>query len=126
MLSQRSLAVASAALLVFASAASAVAGPSGSDHKIDKAVRDALAAGAPTQSVIITVQPGYRDTIRQALQQHGDVIKSEHPLIDAIAVQLHSSDIAEIANQPWVNTIGADAIVSAKAVATSTTTTSPS
>ncbi|HEY6211354.1 MAG TPA: S8 family peptidase, partial [Vicinamibacterales bacterium] len=82
--------------------------------KIDRAVRAGLLSGARTQSVIITVKPGYRETIRQALQQHGDRIKAEHPLIESLTVDLHSEDVAELAKQPWVNAIAADAIVSAK------------
>ena len=100
-----------AVLLVVGATSNALAGAP-SNHKIDRAVQDALRRGAATQAVIITVKPGYRDTLRRALRQHGDVIKSEHPLIDGLAVQLHSGDIVELANQPWVEAIAADAIVS--------------
>src|SRR6266496_2647392 len=83
------------------------------DAKIDRALRAGLRSGAPTQSVIITVKPGYRATIREALQQHGDRIKSEHPLIESLAVEIHSGDVAELALQPWVVSIAIDAAVSA-------------
>src|SRR5438034_11484361 len=75
------------------------------DAKIDRALRNGLRSGAPTQSVIITVTPGYRGTIREALQQHGDRIKSEHPLIESLTVDIHSADISELAKQPWVVSI---------------------
>src|SRR5262249_30880770 len=65
--------------------------------KIDRAVRAGLRSGLRTQSVIITVKEGYRTTIREALQQHGDRIKSEHPLIESLAVELHSEDVTELA-----------------------------
>src|SRR5262245_8684374 len=82
--------------------------------KVDRALQDALRTGAPTQSVIVTVEQGYRSTLRDALQKHGDRIKSEHPLIESLAVELHSEDVAELAKQPWVDSLAADAIVSAK------------
>jgi serine protease AprX len=85
------------------------------EPKIDRALQDDLRGGAPTQSVIVTVKPGYRSTLREALQKHGDRIKSEHPLIESLTVDLHSEDLAELAKQPWVESLAADAIVSAKA-----------
>ena len=84
--------------------------------KVDHALQNGIRSGAPTQSVIVTVKPGYRATLRDALQKHGDRIKSEHPLIESLAVDLHTEDIAELAKQPWVDSLAADAIVSAKAV----------
>jgi len=86
-----------------------------SNSKVDRALRESLRQGASRQSVIISVKPGYRDALRQALQQHGDVIKSEHPLIDAVAVDLHSVDVDELANQPWIDSVAADSVVSATA-----------
>ena len=96
------------------------------EAKIDRGLRESLRNGAATQSVIITVKAGYRTDIRQSLEQHGDRIKAEHPLIGALAVEIHSEDIAEVANHPWVDAISLDAMVSAGAAATSakhTTTT---
>jgi serine protease AprX len=90
------------------------------DPKIDRALQNDLQGGAPTQSVIITVKPGYRPTLRDALQKHGDRIKSEHPLIESLAVDLHSEDVAELAKQPWVESLAADAVVSAKAAPSQT------
>lgn len=109
-----------AAFFVLAAIQPALAGPKSPNHKVDRQVRESLATGAATQSVIITVKPGYRDTLRDALKQHGDVIKSEHPLIDALAVELHSVDVDELANQPWIATIAADAFVYAKATLATT------
>jgi serine protease AprX len=97
-------------------ATTAFAAPPKSVHKIDRAVRDGIDAGATTQPVIITVKPGYRDTIRTALKQHGDAIRSEHPLVEGVAVTLHSSDVEELAAQDWVESITLDSPVSATAV----------
>jgi hypothetical protein len=101
-------------------AAQPAAADSKSNAKVDRALHDSLQLGASTQSVISSVKPGYRDVLRQALRQHGDVIKSEHPLIDAVAVELHSVDVDELANQPWVESIAADSFVYAKANQTNT------
>src|ERR1051326_4433390 len=89
------------------------------DAKIDRALRAGLRSGAPTQSVIITVTPGYRGTLRDALQQHGDRIKAEHPLIEALTADIHSEDITELSKQPWVLSVAVDAVVSAKDTQTS-------
>ena len=102
------------ALFVLGLAASGFA-QGGTDAKIDRAVRNGLRSGLATQSVIITVKPGYRPTLRGALQQHGDRIKSEHPLIESLTVDLHSEDVNELAKQPWIESIALDAVVSAKA-----------
>src|SRR5579884_3234026 len=85
------------------------------DSKVDRGLRDALKHGGATQNVIVTVNAGCRDFVRTSLQNHGDRIKSDHPLIDAIAVELHSEDVTELANHACVKTLSYDAPVSAKA-----------
>jgi serine protease AprX len=88
----------------------------GHDHvKVDRALRASLLKGHATETVIISVKPGYRDALRKALQDHGDVITEEHPLIEAISVVLHSGDVDEIAKQPWVEAVSANAFVYATA-----------
>src|ERR1700730_18008738 len=74
-----------------------------------------MRSGAPTQKVIISVMPGYRAGIRQALEAHGDVVKSEHPLVDALAAEIHTGDVSELARHPWFLSVSADATVSAGA-----------
>ena len=101
--------------LLLATVQPALAGQHKDDRKVDRAVRESMRAGTATQSVIITVKPGYRDSLRESLLRHGDVIKSEHPLIDAMAVEIHSSDVDELSNQPWVAAVSADAFVYANA-----------
>ena len=83
----------------------------GPDRKIDRRVRETLSTGARTQSVIITVEPGYRSTLRDVLQRHGDRIRAEHQVLDAIAVEIHTEDIAGLSAQPWIKAIASDAPV---------------
>jgi hypothetical protein len=53
--------------------------------KIDRALRDALNAGAATQSVIISVNPGCHAGI-QAIEQHGDVAAlAQSPCVKAVS-----------------------------------------
>ena len=85
------------------------------------ALRESLSTGARTQQVIITVKPGHRADIRQALEAHGDVIGSEHPSIDALAAEIHSLDVDEIARHPWVLSVSADAVVFAGAASSAST-----
>src|SRR5580765_4293065 len=79
--------------------------------KIDRAVAESLAAGDKAQRVIITMQPGFRDGVRDALKKHGDVIRSEHPLVESIAATVHSGDINELASHPGVKYVSSDATV---------------
>jgi len=83
--------------------------------KIDGALTDSIAAGEQTQRVIVTMQPGFRDGVREALRKHGDIIKSEHPLVESIAAIVHSEDVNELANHPGVKYVSADATVFAGA-----------
>src|SRR5262245_13213464 len=106
-----------ALLLLGLSGQSVLAGQAsrGSHNKIDRALADALASGEETQRIIITVLPGFRDGVRDALKSHGDVIKSEHPSVDAIAAIVHSGDISELANHPGIKYVSIDATVYAGA-----------
>src|SRR5262245_40388127 len=113
MFHSRSLVLYLVGALALASGRPAAADSHSSHGKVDRAVRESLQQGVPTQSVIISVKPGYRDQLRKALQQHGDVVKSEHALIDAVDVDLHSVDIDELANQPWVESVASDSEVAA-------------
>jgi serine protease AprX len=91
-------------------------------NKIDKALTDALVSGAKTARVIVTMEPGFRDGVRDALKKHGDVIKAEYPSIESIAAIVHSEDITELANHPGIKYVSADATVYAGAVAASVQT----
>jgi serine protease AprX len=105
----------SSTLLALAVAPSALAHPA-PGSKVDRGLREALRSGASTQNVIITVKAGHRADIRQALEKHGDKVRADHPLVEALAVEIHSEDIEEISRHPWVEAVSLDAIVSAGAV----------
>ena len=83
--------------------------------KVDSALRAALTTNAPAQPVIISVNPGCRPNIRQALEQHGDAIRAEHTLIDAVSARVHSSDIDALAKSACVKSVAIDATVHASA-----------
>jgi serine protease AprX len=106
--------------LLALSATSVAAAPSTSH--IDRGVRRSLAAGAATLHVIITFNPGCREAWRSALQQHGDVVSSDFPLIDAVSGQIHSQDVDALANDPCVKAISSDATLYADALPGSGTT----
>jgi serine protease AprX len=84
--------------------------------KVDRALRDAIQAGAQTQHVIISVKPGYRPTVRQALEDHGDLVKADHVSIEAVSAEVHADDISQLALQPWVEGVSLDADVFAEQV----------
>ncbi|HEY2907564.1 MAG TPA: S8 family serine peptidase [Vicinamibacterales bacterium] len=86
-----------------------------SSGKLDRALHDALESGARRVRVIITVKPGYRSEIRRALESHGDVVRSEHPLVNALAAEVHSEDLAELGRHPWIESVSIDAVVHAGA-----------
>jgi len=41
----------------------------------------------------------------EALEKHGDRIKSELPFVGALIVELHSDDVSELANRPWIDAL---------------------
>jgi serine protease AprX len=84
-------------------------------HKIDRAIRASLRAGAKSHRVIVTLEPGCTGSVRDVLGQHGDRIDAEHPLINAISGEIHSDDVEALAESRCVKSIAADAIVYADA-----------
>jgi serine protease AprX len=81
--------------------------------KVDRALRGGVREGRATQHVIITLAPGCRASVLDALRKHGDAIKSEHPLINALSAETHTEDVEELAASPCVQTIASDAAVHA-------------
>jgi subtilisin family serine protease len=79
--------------------------------KVDRALRQAIRAGARTQHVIISVKPGHLAAVRRALEEHGDVVKADHESIGAVSAEVHAADIGELALQPWVAGVSLDADV---------------
>ncbi|MGH9310093.1 MAG: S8 family serine peptidase [Vicinamibacterales bacterium] len=102
--------VLSTALCVIGIGSSAAA-QSGSS-KLDKFLRAAQQRGS-VQRVIIQARPGSRASLKQALRQHGDIIRAEHAGLDALTVDLHAEDLAALAADPTVLAISVDAEVAA-------------
>src|ERR1044072_5157451 len=98
-----------ALVLLLASASHAAAG-----DKVDRALRQALQSNATgTQSVIVSVNPGCRLRIRHAIEQHGDAIRAEHAVIDALSASVHAADIEALASSACVKAVSSDATVQA-------------
>ncbi|HSL24414.1 MAG TPA: S8 family peptidase [Vicinamibacterales bacterium] len=87
--------------------------PADADHqKLDRALRQELRKGTPAQQrVIITVKPGTRPLLRDALRKHGDDLIAEHPSINALTAVVHGEDIEALANDPIIEAVSIDAIV---------------
>jgi len=58
--------------------------------KIDRVVAESLAAGDQAQRVIITMQPGFRDGVRDALKKHGDVIRFGDIELEVVHLRGHT------------------------------------
>ena len=66
--------------------------------KLDESLRESIERGCVgTQSVIVTTKPGFRQSLRDSLTAHGDVIKGEFPSLEAITADVHCDDLATIA-----------------------------
>src|SRR3974390_390317 len=63
--------------------AGSLASAQGHSDKVDPGGKGGLRTGAAPRHVITTVEPGKGDGIRQALETHGDIIKSDAPIVDA-------------------------------------------
>lgn len=106
-------------LLVPASGAADTGGPK--TGKVDSLLQQA-SSGSP-QRVIIRTKPDAKSAVRQRLQNHGQSVYSDHPTIDALAALIHPEDIAELAADPDVESISADATVTASQLPPSTVNT---
>src|SRR3990172_6781839 len=98
-------------LAVPVSGADAQTGAKKRSPKVDQALEEALRTGVATHDVIITVKRGHRTEIRRHLEDHGDVVQSEHPSNDALVVKRHSADVAELVLRNEVATIALDAAI---------------
>ena len=61
--------------------------------KIDRALAGALKAGSGKQKVLVTVRPGYRATVRKALEGRGAKIKREHGRLNLLISDLDQATI---------------------------------
>jgi serine protease AprX len=79
--------------------------------KLDKALRGLLGKAPASQRVIIQARPGSRAALKQALLAHGDVVRAEHPSLEALTVDLHGEDLAALEADPSVMAVSIDAEV---------------
>ena len=95
-------------LLGTAAMGSAEAGPS----KLDSALRQAKREGAVLR-VIIRTEPGKTQALEAALAAHGDVVITEFPALNAVAVRLHGEHLAALEANRSVLSVSSDAEVRA-------------
>lgn len=91
--------------------------------KGDRGLRQALDTHAAPQSVIVSVNPGCRARVRQAIEPPGDAVRSEHDLIDALAAHIPSGDVDAPASSSCVKTVSIDATVRADGATFNSTST---
>ena len=86
--------------------------------KLDESLREALERGCVgAQSVIITMEPGYREGLRASLTAHGDVVTGEFPALDAVAATIHCDDLSTLADFVTTRAVSANANVGVSAAA---------
>src|SRR5438128_9808711 len=81
--------------------------------KVDEALAGTLKAGTAKNKVIITVKPGYRATIRKALEGHGNKIKREHGSLNLLVTELDSATVLALAKNPMIKALSLDGPMSA-------------
>jgi hypothetical protein len=85
--------------------------------KLDETLRELIERGCVgMQSVIITVTPGNREGLREALASHGDPVTGEFSAINAIAATVHCADLTTLAGFGSVRAVSSNAIVGVNAV----------
>ena len=85
---------------------------SGKGSGKDRARVDDGARGR-ARNVIVTPKPGRKEAVRSKLQRRGRDVYGEHTLVEALSVRVDSEDLAELANDPDVQSVSFDAIVTA-------------
>src|SRR5258705_405078 len=79
--------------------------------KLDRVLQDAH--GGSRQRVIVRVKAGAGTSVEQNVLSKGNRIFSKHPSIGAFTAELSGDQLAELARNPNVESIGADADVAA-------------
>jgi serine protease AprX len=103
---------------LFVAASPSVAASGSRLHKLDRALRTAVALAPEPQRVIIRTAPGRQGALRAALGAHGDVVESEHPTLDAMTAYVHGEDLVALANDPAVLSVSCDCEVTTFAAKT--------
>ena len=87
--------------------------------KLDSALQAARQRdGSVRVGVILQIQSGRRMPIRQQLEANGFAIRAEHPLINAISVEVPINALSGLAHQPDVLSISIDAALQASGAPT--------
>src|SRR3982751_6560449 len=82
--------------------------------KMDKALAAAVENGDPgEQPVIIRLAPGASLELADTLRSNGRKVKHVHRSINAVAVTVSASDLEVLSTLPSVESISADAVVTA-------------
>jgi serine protease AprX len=85
---------------------------SGNKHaKVDRLLAQQSSSGL--RRVIIRTKAGTKASVKTRLQRHGDSVYGDHHAIDALSAKIHPHDLPELANDPDVESISADATVTA-------------
>jgi len=80
--------------------------------KLDESLRQSVEQGCVgTQSVIITVKPGYREALGNALTAHGDTVTGEFPALNAISAVVHCEDLPLLAEFAVTTAVSSNAKV---------------
>jgi serine protease AprX len=79
--------------------------------KIDRLLAQQSSDGP--RRVIIRTKSGAKGSLKARLQSHGDSVYGDHGTIDALSAKIHPHDLSALLNDPDVESISADAPVSA-------------
>ncbi len=95
----------------------ALAAP-GPKHRPHKKLDDALSASLERgdrgpRRVIVQTKPGKGRAVRQMLEARGEAVTGEHAAIGSLSVAVDAEDLAALANDPSVEHVSSDAVVSA-------------
>ena len=85
---------------------------SGNEHrKVDRLLAQQSSSSSPRR-VIIRTKSGAKAAVKARLQEHGDSVYAEHG-IDALSAKIHPRSLASLVEDPDIESISADAIVTA-------------
>ena len=97
-----------ATLVAVSCTAPAVAAGREKPEKVDKALAGALNSRTGTHKVIITVQPGYRKSIRQSLEGKGRRMKAEHASLNLLVSELSTAEVLALLKNKNIKALSLD------------------
>jgi serine protease AprX len=105
--------------LLFTALAATTVYPQDQHSKLDSVLQAAQRRGGAVRlKVILQIQAGRRAPIRQQLEAGGFAIRAEHPLINAISIEVPANALSGLAQQPDVLSISLDATLQGSAAPT--------